>query len=50
VIALNNVFDQKHWLWSDIRQADVNSTGNLAAPDFYTQPGRNLRVAFQADF
>lgn len=50
VVALNNVFDQKHWLWSDVRQADVTSTGDLAAPDFYTQPGRNLRVAFQADF
>lgn len=50
VVALNNVFDQKHWLWSDVRQADVTSTGDLAAPDFYSQPGRNLRAAFQADF
>lgn len=50
VVALNNVFDQKYWLWSDIRQADVTTTGSLAAPDFYTQPGRNLRLALQADF
>jgi hemoglobin/transferrin/lactoferrin receptor protein len=46
VVALNNVFDQKYWLWGDIRQADTS----LTAVDFYTQPGRNLRVAFQADF
>lgn len=46
VVAVNNVFDQKYWNWADIRQADTS----LTAVDFYTQPGRNLRVSFQADF
>jgi len=46
VVAFNNVFDQKYWYWADIRQADTS----LTAVDFYTQPGRNLRVSFQADF
>lgn len=46
-VAVNNVFDKKYWLWSDIRQADsYNPTG----VDFYSQPGRSVRVAFQADF
>lgn len=46
VVAVNNVFDQKYWYWADIRQADTS----LTAVDFYSQPGRNLRVSFQADF
>ncbi|MDS4014440.1 MAG: TonB-dependent receptor, partial [Candidatus Accumulibacter sp.] len=46
-VALNNVFDKKYWLWSDIRQADAP---NPLGVDFYSQPGRNVRVAFQADF
>lgn len=47
VVAVNNLFDQKYWLWSDIRQADAHSP---TAVDFYSQPGRNLRLSFQADF
>lgn len=46
VVAVNNVFDQKYWYWADIRQADTSLTG----VDFYSQPGRNFRVSFQADF
>ena len=46
VVAVNNVFDQKYWYWADIRQADTSLTG----VDFYSQPGRNVRVSFQADF
>lgn len=46
VVAVNNLLDQKYWLWSDIRQAESNAT----YVDFYTQPGRNLRLSFQADF
>lgn len=47
VAAINNLFDKKYWLWSDIRRADgVNPTG----VDFYTQPGRSYRVSFQMDF
>jgi hemoglobin/transferrin/lactoferrin receptor protein len=45
-VAVNNLFDQKYWLWADVRMAD----SSLTAVDFYTQPGRNLRLAFQADF
>ena len=47
VVAVNNLFDQKYWLWGDIRQADAT---NPVGVDFYSQPGRNLRVSFQADF
>lgn len=46
VVAVNNLFDQKYWLWADVRQADTS----LTAVDFYTQPGRNVRLSFQADF
>lgn len=47
VMAINNVFDQKYWLWSDIRTAEGT---NPTAVDFYSQPGRNLRLSFLADF
>lgn len=46
-LALNNVFDKKYWLWSDIRQADAT---NPVGVDFYSQPGRNVSVALQVDF
>lgn len=46
-VALNNVFDKKYWLWSDIRQADGLTPLGV---DFYSQPGRTLSVAFQSDF
>jgi hemoglobin/transferrin/lactoferrin receptor protein len=46
-LALNNLFDKKYWLWSDIRQADAR---NPVGVDFYTQPGRNLSLALRADF
>lgn len=45
--ALNNVFDHKYWLWSDIRQADAS---NPVGVDYYSQPGRNLSLALQVDF
>jgi len=45
-LAVNNVFDKKYWLWSDIRQADAT---NPVGVDFYGQPGRNVSVAFQLD-
>jgi hemoglobin/transferrin/lactoferrin receptor protein len=47
IVALNNVFDKKHWLWSDIRQADST---NPAGVDFYSQPGRNLAASFEYSF
>ena len=45
--GVNNVFDKKYWQWSDIRQADALYPESV---DFYSQPGRTFRVAFQADF
>lgn len=45
--SLNNLLDKKYWLWSDIRQADAR---NPAGVEFYSQPGRNLSLALQADF
>lgn len=47
-VSLNNLLDKKYWMWSDIRHMDVQST--TTALDFYSQPGRQLRVALQADF
>jgi hemoglobin/transferrin/lactoferrin receptor protein len=46
-VAVKNLFDKKYFLWSDIRQADAR---NPAGVDFYSQPGRSLSVALQADF
>lgn len=45
--ALNNLLNKKYWLWSDIRQADAR---NPVGVDFYSQPGRSLSLALQADF
>jgi hemoglobin/transferrin/lactoferrin receptor protein len=44
-VALNNLFDEKYWLWSDIRTADAR---NPVGVDFYSQPGRSAaaRVEF----
>lgn len=47
-VTLNNLFDKKYWVWSDIRQAALAATD--AGPSFYTQPGRNLSAALQMDF
>lgn len=41
-LAVNNLFDKKYWLWSDIRQADANKPIGV---DFYTQAGRNLSLS-----
>lgn len=46
-LALNNLLDKKYWLWSDIRQADARSPAGV---DFYSQPGRSVSIAIQADF
>lgn len=46
-VAVNNLFDKKYWLWSDIRQADaINPLG----VDFYTQPGRTVSASFTYQF
>lgn len=47
-LALNNLFDKKYWVWSDVRQVALSTTD--AGPAFYTQPGRNLSAALQVDF
>lgn len=47
VATVNNLFDRKYWLWSDIRQADAP---NPLAVDFYSQPGRHANLAIQMDF
>lgn len=47
-LAVNNLFDRKYWLWSDVRQASV--TQDDVAPAFYTQPGRNLAASIVVDF
>lgn len=46
-VGVNNLFDKKYWLWSDIRQADARKPVGV---DFYSQPGRDVNVALQADF
>lgn len=45
--GVNNVFDKKFWVWSDIRRADAR---NPEGVDFYTQPGRHFVAAAQVDF
>src|SRR5690606_15925285 len=42
-VAVNNLFDKKYWLWSDIRQADSQAPLSV---DFYSQPGRSLSASF----
>lgn len=46
-LAVNNVFDRKYWLWSDIRLADAR---NPAGVDFYSQPGRNIAARVEYAF
>ncbi len=46
-LALNNLFDKKYWLWSDIRLADAR---NPAGVDFYSQPGRNAAARVEYIF
>lgn len=47
-VALNNVLDRKYWIWSDIRHMGVKASD--AGVDYYSQPGRNLRLGLQMDF
>lgn len=46
-VALNNIFDSKYWLWSDIRLADSR---NPIGVDFYSQPGRNIAARLEYTF
>ena len=45
--TVSNLFDRSYWLWSDIRHADATQPAGV---DFYSQPGRKLSLAVQADF
>ncbi|MBI2312462.1 MAG: TonB-dependent hemoglobin/transferrin/lactoferrin family receptor [Betaproteobacteria bacterium] len=47
VLAVNNLFDRKYWLWSDIRQADSRDPAGV---DFYSQPGRHVAASFEYQF
>lgn len=44
--GLNNLFDRKHWLWSNTR----GLTADTRDLDFYTQPGRTFSVRLSWDF
>ncbi len=46
-IGINNLFDKKYFLWSDIRQADAR---NPVGVDFYSQPGRTASASFTYQF
>lgn len=46
-VAIDNLFDRKYWLWSDIRQADDRDPQGVA---FYSQPGRTLAASFSYAF
>ena len=45
-LAVNNVTDQKYWRWADV----YGQAANSPVMDAYTQPGRNIKIAFTADF
>lgn len=47
-VGVNNLFDKKYWLWSDVRNASLSAAD--PAPHFYTQPGRSFTVTLQAEF
>jgi hemoglobin/transferrin/lactoferrin receptor protein len=47
-VALNNVFDKSYTLWSDVRR--VGLTASDVAPEFYTQPGRNVALTVKLDY
>lgn len=46
-LAVNNLFNEKYWLWSDIRLADSR---NPVGVDFYSQPGRNIAARVEYSF
>lgn len=46
-LAVNNVFDRKYWMWSDIRLADARDPAGV---DFYSQPGRSIAARFEYVF
>ena len=45
-LAVNNVTDQKYWRWANV----YGQAANSPVLDAYTQPGRNIKIAFTADF
>lgn len=47
-LAINNVFDKTYYLWSDVRRSGMSAAD--PAPEFYTQPGRNLALSVKIDY
>lgn len=46
-VNINNVFDKKYSLWSEVRRGALTATDTAA--DFYTQPGRNFSLSMKVD-
>lgn len=47
-LSLNNILDKTYYLWSDVRRAGVTAVD--PAPEFYTQPGRNMAINVKFDY
>ena len=47
-LSIDNVFDQKYWLWGDVRTTGVAATD--PGLDFYTQPGRTFAASVKLTF
>ncbi len=47
-LSVDNVFDQKYWLWGDVRSTGVAATD--PGLDFYTQPGRTFAASVKLTF
>ncbi|GGY09940.1 TonB-dependent hemoglobin/transferrin/lactoferrin family receptor [Paludibacterium paludis] len=43
---INNLFDTRYWLWSDVRGVTQSSSDK----DAYTAPGRNVQISVRYDF
>ncbi len=44
--TINNVFDSRYWLWSNVRAVDGSST----VKDAFSEPGRNVQLSVRYDF
>ena len=43
--GINNLFDKKYIDWANISSSGLTNTGNTAASDYHTSPGRNFFVS-----
>lgn len=48
-LGLNNLFDEKYWLWSSVRRGDGHLGGN-SVTDRTSAPGRNFSVSITKTF